>query len=45
MIGALGRHGDEGIMDEDLPEHNSAQFVKFYQSGRGREMVEVNPGG
>ncbi|KAJ5926252.1 hypothetical protein N7516_008025 [Penicillium verrucosum] len=31
MIGALGRHGDEGIMDEDLPEHNSAQFVKFYQ--------------
>ncbi|KAG0154588.1 hypothetical protein PDIDSM_156 [Penicillium digitatum] len=31
MIGALGRHGDEGILDEDLPEHNSAQFVKFYQ--------------
>ncbi|KAJ5463666.1 hypothetical protein N7475_008610 [Penicillium sp. IBT 31633x] len=31
MIGALGRHGDEGIMDEDLPQHNSAQFVKFYQ--------------
>ncbi|KAJ5555756.1 hypothetical protein N7535_008189 [Penicillium sp. DV-2018c] len=31
MIGALGRHGDEGIMDEDLPQHNSAQFIKFYQ--------------
>jgi hypothetical protein len=31
MIGALGRHGDEGIMDADLPQHNSAQFIKFYQ--------------
>ncbi|KAJ5781196.1 hypothetical protein N7457_006356 [Penicillium paradoxum] len=31
MIGALGRHGDEGILDQDLPQHNSAQFVKFYQ--------------
>ncbi|CAG8020935.1 unnamed protein product [Penicillium olsonii] len=31
MIGALGRHGDEGIMDADLPQHNSAQYIKFYQ--------------
>lgn len=31
MIGALGRHGDEGILDEDVPQHNSVQFVKFYQ--------------
>lgn len=31
MIGALGRHGDEGIMDADLPQHNSVQFIKFYQ--------------
>ncbi|OGE50786.1 hypothetical protein PENARI_c015G10738 [Penicillium arizonense] len=31
MIGALGRHGDEGIMDDDIPQQNSGQFIKFYQ--------------
>ncbi|KAJ5114422.1 hypothetical protein NUU61_000181 [Penicillium alfredii] len=31
MIGSLGRHGDEGIADVDLPSHKSAQFIKFYQ--------------
>ncbi|KAJ5766139.1 uncharacterized protein N7511_003755 [Penicillium nucicola] len=31
MIGALGRHGDEGIMDDDIPQQNSGQFMKFYQ--------------
>jgi hypothetical protein len=31
MIGALGRHGDEGIMDVDIPQQNSGQFIKFYQ--------------
>lgn len=30
MIGSLGRHGDEGIMDDE-PSHSSGQFIKFYQ--------------
>lgn len=31
MIGSLGRHGDEGINDDDLSTHTSGQFIKFYQ--------------
>lgn len=31
MIGSLGRHGDEGITDAELPTHKSGQFIKFYQ--------------
>ncbi|KAJ6172516.1 hypothetical protein N7470_001583 [Penicillium chermesinum] len=31
MIGSLGRHGDEGVNDEELSAHTSGQFIKFYQ--------------
>lgn len=31
MIGSLGRHGDEGLNDNDLSSHTSGQFIKFYQ--------------
>lgn len=31
MIGSLGRHGDEGLADDGLPEKSDGQFIKFYQ--------------
>ena len=30
MIGSLGRHGDEGLADDDLTK-SDGQFIKFYQ--------------
>jgi len=31
MIGSLGRHGDEGLADDDLNSKSDGQFIKFYQ--------------
>lgn len=31
MIGSLGRHGDEGLADDGMPEKSDGQFIKFYQ--------------
>lgn len=31
MIGSLGRHGDEGLNEDDLMSKPNGQFIKFYQ--------------
>ncbi|GAB1214205.1 hypothetical protein ATERTT37_003365 [Aspergillus terreus] len=31
MIGSLGRHGDEALLDDDPGTQSHGQFVKFYQ--------------
>ena len=31
MIGSLGRLGDEGVIDDNVPSKPSGQFIKFYQ--------------
>lgn len=31
MIGSLGRHGDEGLLDEPMTGGSPGQFIKFYQ--------------
>ena len=31
MIGSLGRHGDEGLNEDDLMNKPNGQFIKFYQ--------------
>ncbi|KAL4861333.1 hypothetical protein BDV12DRAFT_180424 [Aspergillus spectabilis] len=31
MIGSLGRHGEEGLLDDPMSGGVSAQFIKFYQ--------------
>ncbi|KAL5336861.1 hypothetical protein BJX70DRAFT_371346 [Aspergillus crustosus] len=31
MIGSLGRHGEEGMLDDPMSDGVSGQFIKFYQ--------------
>ncbi|KAL3449060.1 hypothetical protein BJX65DRAFT_274005 [Aspergillus insuetus] len=31
MIGSLGRHGEEGLLDDPMTDGSDGQFIKFYQ--------------